>query len=148
MREQMTWEQAKTRHPNEVDQIVSRIRKGRSKFKDTDPTGWTWAYDWGSRAVHLTGNTLEERVESALSRCKGLTYLVGQPNSRSSLEAEPVSVEVLRSWATKCVQQDMDEKARVAAMTPKERQDEIDRLLGWLSDPKTNTGFMALKVGG
>ena len=145
MKQNLTYAEACEKHPNEVAEIITAMRKGRSKFKGTDPSTWLWSYDWGCRAVRVTGTDLEARIRARLATADGLVSLGAQPVSRGSREWAKVSVEVLRPWATEIETKALAEEARYANMTEDERRAEIREALGFLTGPK-NSGFK-IRVG-
>jgi hypothetical protein len=146
-----------TRHPDDVAKIVAKIREGKSKRKGTDPSTWQWTYQWGQtidafsfadlrdpKRLAPPVLTLEQAIEKRLSRCTvWIQARVG--NARSNSEA--ISSEVIRGYITASETEALVKRQHAEAMTPEERQNEVARLLGLLSDPKNNTGFMVLSVG-
>jgi len=143
MNQKLTYTEACEKHPAEVTQIIAAMRKGRSKFKGTDPSTWLWSYSWACRCVRVTGTELDSRINARLETANGKVVLAAQPNPRGSCEVVKVSVEVLRPWATECETKALAEETRVANMTVDERMSEIREALAFLTGPK-NSGFVAV----
>jgi hypothetical protein len=150
----ITYEEALKRHPTEVALIVKRLRKGKSKLRENDPASFTWEYtrcvecpdgltlaeifseQGDSRSRRRNTVTLEAAVADEISRSHCALYLraprvgIGERVSAPP-ELEPQVREGFERQAR--------EQARVNAMSPKQRQAEIEGLLSQLGrDP----GFM------
>ena len=148
MNQPLPYEQALERHPEQVADVIRQVRKGRSKTKNTDPSTWTWSYTW---CVEIHGCSiedmfreagrekpvlsLEERVDDLLRR----SHVALSGHTRSS----DVSSEVLRDHYTRSVTEEMTEEARIAALSPAERDQQVQDALRYLTGPK-NKGFVAI----
>ena len=78
----LTYEEAVQAHPVEAAEVLKKLRKSRSKHKNTDPATLTWAYEMAvtiqcdSLLDILAGKkrydadfTLDEQVADYVSRC-------------------------------------------------------------------------------
>jgi hypothetical protein len=148
----VSYEEALKRHPVEVASIVKRLRKGKSKLRENDPASFTWEY---SRCVVIpNGRTLAEifteqnrrramtledldaAVADEIKRSQCALYLrAPRVGIGEGVEAPPELEPQVREG----FERQAREQARVDAMTPEQRQAEIESLLGQLGrDP----GFM------
>jgi len=152
----LPYEEMLRRHPKEVAEIITKLRKGKSKVREADPVSITWAYHAcvriegsGTLAEVFGGEserrqrkwnamTLDEKVADEASR----TYVSIEARldrwcGRSEVIPNPPEVEenIRTNLTTRAAEQ-----ARVDAMTPEERKREVEGLLKELGrDP----GFAA-----
>lgn len=64
MKVNTTYEIVKSSFPNEVQIIIEKLRKGKSKEKNSDPNELTWYFNWG---IYIRDNNhvLENALENA-----------------------------------------------------------------------------------
>lgn len=147
------------RHPVEVAEIVSKLRKGKSKHREADPAALTWTYQ-ASVLIESSGSfedlisgkmeldedewdalPLEEKVADQVRLTNTAIYAsLGRWSIGSDVIPNPPEVE---TNARAGFIEEAAEQARADAMTPDEREQEIASLLGQLSG---NRGFMAFGV--
>jgi hypothetical protein len=153
----LPYEEMLRRHPKEVAEIVSKLRKGKSKVRDADPATITWTYEAcvliegsGSFADLLSGKmeraerkwnamTLDEKVADTVRRTStGICARLGRWWGGS--DAIPNPPEVAENTRAGLMAQ-AAEQARADALTPEERRRETEDLLRQLgADP----GFAAI----
>lgn len=148
----LSYEDALSKHPAEVAEVIRIARKSRSKFRNSDPATWKWEYIWSElieggvmsiREVLLSPpggpdtRPLEERVNACLARC-GVTL-------RGSGWWTEISSEVLREYHTEYYRKLIEEEGRRNAMTKEEVEEGFQESLRFLTGPR-NKGFMAIKV--
>ena len=155
----LSYEEMLRRHPAEVAEIISKLRKGKSKVRDADPATITWTYqacvliEGSGTLAHILGGgaeraqrkwdalTLEEKVADTVRRTStGISAKLGRWWGGSGVIPNPPEVaENARSG----LMAQAAEQARVDAMTPEERRRETESLLRQLgADP----GFAAFLV--
>lgn len=145
----LSYEEMLRRHPAEVAGIVAKIRKGKSKHREADPATLTWTYqacvlieNSGSFADFLNGKmerterkweamSLEEKVADQMRRTNTCVCAsLGRWYGSSDVIASPPELE---QNARAALYAEAAENARLDAMTPDEREEEIADLLGQLS---------------
>ena len=144
----LTYEEMHRRHPAEVAEILTKLRKGKSKVREEDPATFTWAYHacleiksamtlaeiFGNepdrRQRELDAMSLDEKVADIASRTTvSILAKIGRWWGASSVIPNPPEVEInaREGLVTQAVEQ-----ARVDTMTPEERSQEVSRLLAML----------------
>lgn len=138
----LTYDEMLRRHPVEVTAMVAKIRKGKSKVRDEDPAKFEWVYDAcvriegaGTLADILGGDaarreakfdamSIDDKVADHLRRMScGIVARLDRCVVRSDVvvpnppEAEHNAREGYERLAA--------EKARYAALTPAERDAEL-----------------------
>lgn len=158
MRLEITYEQALREYPKEVDEIIRKIRKGRSKHKNAAPETLTWEFNWGVRIDAcsfediLSGKahadqrreaekTIDEKVNDYASRCSVILQAWREKMFAGSERLEPVPSQILAQYR-KQLEKTLEEQTRFNDLTPKEQQEELEDLIDQLRGP----GFVALSV--
>lgn len=156
-----TYEQALSRHPAEVAEIVKGVRKGKARDKDTDPATWRWCYTWGTRIegggslaellseklepyhIKLSRMTLDERVTDEVRRSVPVALYGRVPSGRTGgQEALPDFPPEVGALIRSRHEADLKEVARVSALSPEEKEAERREALNYLTGPR-NRGFLA-----
>lgn len=154
----ISYEEALRRHPKEVAGVVAKLRAGKSKSKGEDPANLGWSYECcvriesgGMTLAEVFGGEaerrerirretpLEDQVVDQLRRTTvWISARIGKWIGRSeALEAPPPELE---TNVRANLQARDAEQARVDALSPEERKQEVERLLKQLGrDP----GFAA-----
>jgi len=155
----LSYEEMLRRHPVEVAEIVSKLRKGKSKHRDADPASLTWTYQagvliegCGSFDDLISGKmdraernweamSLEEKVADQVRRTStGIYASLKRWSIGSDVIPNPPEVE---ENARASFERQAAEDAVLDAMTPEEREQDIANLLGQLSG---SPGFMAFGI--
>jgi hypothetical protein len=147
----LSYEEALKRHPEEVAEIITKLRSGKSKSRNVAPEALVWSYQ-GSVRVEGSGTlaqvfaaaskpravmSLDAKVADQLRRTSvGLHASVGRWYGYVELPVPPPEVE---ESARAGFVKEAAEQTRIAALTPAERQQEIAELLGQL---RKSSGFM------
>ncbi len=133
------------RYPDQVAEIVAKLRRGKSQHRNADPSTLEWVFFWGiivDPQMVVDYAPIEDQVADRVRRSGvNLQATIGKWWGDSSMI--PVPPELV-SIHQKAAEDNLARKARVDSMTPEERQAEIDKLVGQLSN---KPGFMALYVG-
>lgn len=156
----LTYEEAVARHPNEVDAIVKSLRRGKSVHRLCDPRELSWSYGCcvmikgsGTFVDMISGKVaadvareralpIEERVQDQVSRTT--TALEARRGRWYGGEVVPNPPEVAES-ARAGLEKEAQERARVAALTPSQREQEIRDALEKLG---RSPGFMVMQIPG
>lgn len=144
---ELSYEEARRQYPDRVDEVMTKLRKGKSRHRDAAPEELEWSIEYGvlvpgqlvTFADLIVGRvedprerrsrmSLDERVEEIV---QGVTaYLRGKIGRfiafSSQIEGCP---EEVRAAIRRGVEEDMAEEARVAALSPEERQAEAEEAL-------------------
>lgn len=151
----MGYETLLARHPEAVEQAVAKLRKSRSKYRNADPATLSWRYSWGvvcksySAADLFNGKaraaderhramTIEERINDEARRSR---VTLGVSTGYYSDPLEVVPPEIMNRIRADYLKEQEDE-ARVAALTPEQREKEVEGLLRQLQGP----GFFTFSV--
>lgn len=133
-------------HKDHVDNIINKLRRGRSRHKDAEASELIWHYDYvtmiNACSVNdlLAGNvtkipdTVEERVAEELERVVvRLAASIGHWHGVSDQPLHSVPLPIRSLIHDKHVEMKREED-RVAALSPEEREHEtasiLDRLRG------------------
>lgn len=145
------------RHPVEVQICVDKIRKGKSKKKDTDPATWKWTYDWSTKVEgFLLGDvfsgkaaaasqkqqslTVSERVTNTISRSSScLQAKIGGTWSYSPLSVFPKEAE---AFILQNEQKAEADRRQWEDLSEEGRKDKLEGLLKQLRGP----GFVEVKL--
>ncbi len=154
----ITYAEARKRHPKEVEEIVSKLRKGKSKNKDAAASKLTWEYQTavridgsGSLADMLAGKfeaeaarreamTLDDRVADEVRRTSTCLYASIGHWSYGTGVPNPPEVE---ARARKSHEETMRERARFDALSPAEQAREQEEALAQL---RGMPGFVELRI--
>lgn len=155
----ISYEVALARHPDQVNACIDQVRAGKSKDKNTDPVTWRWTYSWGTRVEATTLERLfregpkewskmnvDQRTVDQVMRSLPVWLMGTPPNKRTCGRAdlEPTYMpDEVREWIRKGVEEQFAEEQRVAALTPEQRQGELEEALTQLRKGK---GFVELLV--
>jgi hypothetical protein len=156
-----TYEVVKERYPEAVATAVARLRKGKSKHKDAPEENLTWSFDWSIRIDGMmngvqffeslkTGgppkppefDTFEEYwadYETSVSVC--LRAKIGRWQGCS--EILPKVPNEIKEHQRPYWEKDKADKARIASLSPEEREAEVQECLRKLSG---NPGFACVQV--
>jgi len=152
MRLPIGYRDAARRWPEAVEEIVAKLRKGKSAHRDADPASLDWSIEW---CLQVRGYTFGEIInrdvlpptpeEKAEENVKNSTAWLsakkgrwsGQSNALKDLPQE-VKDEYARSAA-----EERKEKDRVEALTPEERDKEVQNAIKTL---RKYPGFTAIRV--
>lgn len=128
MHHTVTYPEALAQHPADVALVVAQVRKTRSKFKHTDPSGWIWRYTWHTSYRVCHGADLDTRITERLRQTR--VTLEAKPVSRGCFSSQDISgdVDVVKAWAAEESQREISRGVALAARTPKERQADVDRV--------------------
>ena len=148
----VSYTQAKKRHPQAVKALMAKLAKGNSKEKGAKPSDLKWSYET-CEAIGMTGGkkglmgilqagprkppTAAERLANTTTTLVGK---IGRWWSREPLGGNPPEVKTLLD---KQEADDKVEQALIDAMTPEERQADLDRLVGELSGMG---GFIGISI--
>ena len=159
---ELSYEEARRQYPDKVDEVMTKLRKGKSRHRDAAPEELEWSIEYGvlvpgqlvTFADLIVGRvedprerrsrmSLDERVEEIV---QGVTaYLRGKIGRfiafSSQIEGCP---EEVRAAIRRGVEEDIAEEARVAALSPEERQAEAEEALRQL---RKMPGFMEIRIG-
>lgn len=141
------------RHPMHVDEVVANMRASKSKFRNLDPAEMEWGYAYCQRI--RAANPFARRQKD--TRDEEQTYLdeiasysvmiFARPKQRrQSMFYADSAISVpkeIQDEVRAGVHEQFVERARLAALSPEERQAEIDDLLGQL---RGTPGFMEVAV--
>jgi len=147
------------RHPEAVERIVAKVRRGRSQLRDTEPASWEWFYEWATRGRGFTLKevlngtaqaarqkqpmTLNELVADEMERSKPICLVGALPRTRAHSVFDPdfCPPEVEARVRAGHVER-LQENARVAGLSPGARQAEFDDALAHL---RTQPGFVEIR---
>ena len=134
MRINITYEIALSRHPEIVAQMFRRSKKYL-------PEEYDWFYDWGIEIDNSYNPERwdPERIHVSLSISKGASR--SWKNIDCGVNIPP---EIARH-ETDRIQSVVEERYRVAHLSPEEKQRELNEALAYLTGPK-NKGFIALRI--
>jgi len=150
---ELPYEEALSRHPEGVAEILRKLRAGKSKSRNAAPETFTWSYQGcvevtgsGSLATVLANHmkpapvmSLDEKVADQLSRTRvSLCGTVGRWAGHADVSTMPAEVE---AYARKGFEKEAAEEARLAALTPAQRKAEVEDLLKQL---RKSPGFFEL----
>ena len=96
----LSYEEMLRRHPAEVAEIISKLRKGKSKVRDADPATITWTYqacvliEGSGTLAHILGGG----AERAQRKWDALTGILATQGIEVFTQAETEFIEV---WARK-----------------------------------------------
>lgn len=152
----ISYEEAFARHPKEVEQIILKLRRGKSKARLLPAQELQWSYECcvridgsGSLADLLAGNipkkkelSLEDQVQDEVSRT-GTMLMANHGRWRNS-EPVPNPPEVAIRVRER-LETDARERARFNALTPEQQDQERNELLRELSK---SPGFMCVSIPG
>lgn len=167
MKLETTYEEACEHFPAEVRQVLEKQKLSTSMHKDASPKELDWYYEW---CVTIQGISLMERLTTApepeparlsldatlaefersmsadretngavfmgVSARKGRAYWA----SEGRLSTLPPSV---RTFIENSYNEETAEKERLTSLTPKQREQEVEALLGKLRGP----GFLEIRDG-
>lgn len=161
---EISYKTAKKRYPKEVDEVIKKVKSGKSKHRNSNPNLWAWGFSWcvmiegGIRgddfAKMIAGEKefpkpekdkpIEAEVKDYARRATvHLAAKIGktQWGSPDPIEFPEEIAEMLRKDRK---EQDA-EKARFNALSPEEQNREMDELLRQAS---LSPGFVAIGMGG
>lgn len=163
MKVSISFEQAQSRYPDLVEKVLSDLRRGKSKEKNREASELAWSLEWEQHikvmsfremlesvgqpsdnfsdryAVATRENVLEYLRDSILW---GLFAQVGRWKGYVSSTSTTLPNEILDVYI-QSYQEDINEKQRIAALTPEERQSEIQECLRKL---RKSPGFVEMTV--
>jgi len=147
------------RHPEEAKKIVEKLRKGKSKHKNDDPSTLNWFYSYGIKIEGCSGADLMDMI------AKGKIPEDPRPDNVDEIVADQLSRVCLclsadkgRWWASgpgledyrppemieqfkEQAQKELNERKRIENLSVEERQAEVNDCLKKLSK---SSGFMAI----
>jgi len=160
MRLETTYELAKERHPEQVEEIIATLRRSKSKQKNANPEDLNWYYDY-CKAVKA--HSFMEVIENARTRAQ-------EPPSNPCVEARVASMveglhfrlsasrkhwigtaqlnegfvppELIAQFVERA-EEERAEQERIDNLTPEERDAEVQELLGEL---RQDPGFMEFEI--
>ena len=152
----VSYAEVQKRYPVLADEIMAKLRSGKSKYKDAKPEQLEWSFDWSQR---ITGPstfadviaelgkpkpprpTVQERLAEIIPNLfVNLQACIGRWWGRS--EQIPVPKEVLEFYC-KSFEKDEAEYQRFKAL-PKQKQDQETAAL--ISQLSKSPGFIAVSV--
>jgi len=146
MKLMLRYEQAVERHPDHVAEVMAKLRRGKSKHRLAEACTLHWDYSYCIRCgpgLSPAFETIEDEVSDRVSRT--MVHIEGQIGRwwGSSESRVDVPAEIVAEYRM-YIEEAWEERARVAAMSPEER----DRLLqDALMQASKSPGFAALYVG-
>lgn len=157
MKLDITYERALEAWPNLVDEVVHKLRQGKSKQRNASPSDMKWSLEWAQMipggGFNLT-DIISGRVprpapkpETAEGRWEQVRQNIGASLAGSigrwwwSVKIQEVPEEIRNQYITK-YEEDIAEEHRVAGLTDEERDAETEALLNQLRGP----GFMELRI--
>jgi len=142
----ISYQDVLVRYPEQVTDLLARLRTGRSVQKHAEPERVSWYFEWAiliDPSMLASTAEVEAQVADRVERTRVSIYAtVGKWWGMSG--PIPVPPELVEYHRGK-VEEEKARRIQVMAMTPEERQAEIDQLVGKLAD---KPGFMALYVPG
>jgi hypothetical protein len=155
----LTYEEARRRHPVEVDKIIAALRRGKSKHKTAALEDLTWSYGccvviengcytWdqimsGEAALdgaRLDARSVDDKVADQVRRTRtNLEAQVGRWRGSEPVENPPEIEADARAYHEKADR----ERAEFEALPEAEQQRQIDGLLGAL---RGKPGFVELRL--
>jgi hypothetical protein len=113
------------------------FRKPKKYF----PEEYDWSYDWG---VEIDNSYNPERWDPA-KICVSLSISKGTSRSWKNIDCGvDIPPEIARHESDR-IQKAVEERYRVAHLSPEEKQRKLDEALVYLTGPK-NKGFIALRI--
>lgn len=167
MRININYETAKERHPEAVEQIVKKLRSGKSKHKDDEPSTLNWHYSYCIAVKGYSGTEFIEKVLTPMAQGKEPEH-EPKPETVEEMVAERLSAVRIslsadkgRWWASgvnledyrplemidefkKQAQEQLDEQHRVDNLTEEEKQAEFEEALKQLQG---SPGFIGISFG-
>jgi len=151
---QLSYEEAVERHPEQVQAIITKLRKSRSKSKGTAPEAMKWSYEC---SVTIEGSGRLDQVLSASQRIKSMsteeqiadevrrthTALSGSAGRWGWSESVPNPPEVEERVRARFREREEDQK-KMDQMSPEEREESFQATLGAFF----GGGGVALTMGG
>jgi hypothetical protein len=158
---EIDYKTAKKRYPNEVQEVIKKVRSGKSKNKNTDPELWAWGFSWSIQIGGINGGdfakmiagqmdfpkaaepkTADEEVADEAGR--SIVYLAAKVgNARCSSNTRIDYPDEIANQVRESIEKRNAEKARFNALSPGEQARETNDLLRQLS---RSPGFVALGV--
>lgn len=157
---EIAYKTAKKRYPKEVDEVVKKVKSGKSKHRNSNPNLWAWGFSWCVM------------IEGAINGADFMKMIAGEKEFPKSEKEKPIEAEV-KDYARRATvhlgakigktewgspnpikfpeeiaemlrkdrkEQDA-EKARFNALSPEEQNRETNELLRQAS---RSPGFMAI----
>lgn len=139
-------------HPAQVQAAIQDLRKSRSKFRGDPPESFKWGYDW---CVLIKGGTLaevlaskpqeppsiDEQVREHANACH-VRVLMQKKSSRFTSELLTTTPQFILDNYREYLEERAAEYARFQALTPEEKQRELESTLKQLRGP----GFVELHI--
>lgn len=161
MTEVTSYEKVFKAYPDLVAQVVAKLRRGRSKFKNADPSVLKWTYEYCYSIQCLTfkqvlGNlqnppppkpvqTVDEEVADYLRSC---TVWIQASKSSFWANSEKLPTDPPPSWLERVFRERCEAQrkkdAEFADMNQGTKDKHVQGLLAQLSG---QPGFMALRIG-
>ncbi|MGE3483492.1 MAG: hypothetical protein AB7L09_02050 [Nitrospira sp.] len=151
MKIEVGYQTASRAFPAETQEVLDKLRKSRSRWKNADPNELTWVYSWcvstksysvkdlldgktAAEASRRSEMTLDERIADQLAR----TYPsvgVNAPRGGAYYASLPRIPDEIIAHTTDAMLSDEQDRKRIKKMTPGERAVEKERLLKSLRGP-------------
>jgi len=160
----ITYALANARHPQQVAEVMANLRRGKSKNRLAAPTDLQWGYDW---SVEIRSAPFSNIIEVLTGKAKDVKGLDPEPRTENEAVADyarrvyillsatiggktwysdtpvpPLPKEVEDQFRAN-FRRDATEKARIEALSPEEREAELQAALRPLS---RSPGFMAIQI--
>jgi hypothetical protein len=145
-------------HPGAVQEALGTLRKGKSRHKADPPESFTWGFSWcvtvegfsfedllsGRVPAVVPEEAPEERVRAYARRCSVCVQVRKGRAYAYSAQLPEVPEAILDQYRV-AIEVEAGENARVEALSPEEREREIQ---GLLSQLRKDPGFMEISVPG
>lgn len=157
-----TYENALAAYPDAVNSVMDKIRKGKSKCRHDAPDSFEWGYDWSvqiTRGVYNIHQVLQiasgqrqhdpepEGVEAKvadiiprISVC--ISAKKGRTTWLSAQRLPSVPPEIIAEYRKRFEEEEVEQR-RIDALTPEQKDAELQDALGQLS---RSPGFAAFGV--
>lgn len=150
----VSYTKLKKQYPDQVAEVEAKIKRSKNRLKNEKPNTFTWGFNWGVGIAAMNiGEFVQQvakerrdptedeavadyktRVFASVSAIVGSTTYCSDGNIPCPKEIEDNYRKSLRAEAA--------DKVRFAALTPEQRQNEINDLLSQLRGP----GFMEINL--
>jgi len=160
---QIGYKKAKERYPGLMDEVMEKIRKGKSRHKKDRPCEFVWGISWCVSVEGFSGTefkemiegkrplpngeedpkTEEEAVEDYKHRCEASLQASAGRASWCSTSRIPDFPQEIADFVRRDFRSEKDEEARWNAMPAGKRDEELGKILG---DLRKSPGFIELRM--
>ena len=142
----ITYQHAVDNYPEQVKEVMAKLRKGKSKEKNAEPNQLKWQYDWWvscgramsfSEVVEGIGKplppepTIDEKVNEYSRNCMvGLSATIGRWYGRST-RLSNTPPEIIQQQR-ECLSKMAEDKRRFDALPKHKQEQEINGLINEL----------------